>query len=87
VAETPRVEEIEVRRGEDLQQTLGRFLSACDVEEGEIEATIRSASRTVRQFRGAVVRVSLPRGGARIEVRPANVDHLASWAEARRAIA
>jgi hypothetical protein len=87
VAETPRVEEIEVRRGENLDQTLGRFLAACEVDEDEIAATIRSAHRTVRQFRGAVVRVSLPRGGARVEVRPANVDQLASWAEARRAVA
>jgi hypothetical protein len=86
-AETPRVEEIEVRRGEDLDQTLRRFLVACEVPAEEIAATVRSAGRTVRQFRGAVVRVSLPRGGARVEVRPANVDHMASWAEARRAIA
>jgi hypothetical protein len=84
VASTPRVEEIEVRRGEPLDATLGRFLAACGLGEDEIAAAIESAGRTVRQFRAAVVRVSLPRGGPRVEVRPANVESFAS-VEARRA--
>jgi hypothetical protein len=86
VATSPRVEEIEVRRGEPVDQVLGRFLTACGVPDEEIAATTRSAARTIRQFRGAVVRVSLPRGGARVEVRPANVETMAG-VEARRASA
>jgi hypothetical protein len=73
----PRVEEIEVSRDEPLDATLGRFLAACGLTDEAIEETVARARRTVRQFRGAVVRVSLPSGGPRVEVRPANVEALA----------
>jgi len=86
VAASPRVEEIEVRRGEPVDAVLGRFLAACGVSDDDVAPTVRSATRTIRQFRGAVVRVSLPRGGARVEVRPANVETMAG-VEARRASA
>jgi stage II sporulation SpoE-like protein len=80
----PRVEEIEVGRDEPLDATLGRFLTACGLDPEASAATVERARRTVRQFRGAVVRVSLPSGGPRVEVRPANVESLVS-ADARRA--
>jgi hypothetical protein len=80
----PRVEEIEVSRDEPVDVTLGRFLDACGLEPGAIADVTARAKRAVRQFGGAVVRVSLPRGGPRVEVRPANVETLA-FAEARRA--
>jgi hypothetical protein len=80
----PRVEEIEVVRGENLNATLAPFLEACGVDAGTVAETTTRAQRTVRQFRGAIVRVSLPSGGPRIEVRPANVESLAGL-EARRA--
>jgi hypothetical protein len=72
----PRVEEIEVSRDEPLDATLGRFLEACGLTDDAIEDTVARARRTARQFRGAVVRVSLPSGGPRVEVRPANVEAL-----------
>jgi hypothetical protein len=81
---SPRVEELEVRRGEQLDATLGRFLAACDVSDERAAEVIVSAERTVRQFRAALVRVSHPRGGPRIEVAPANVERI-GWADARRA--
>jgi hypothetical protein len=73
----PRVEEIEVVRDEPLDATLGRFLAACGLEPDAVAETVERARRTVRQFRGAVVRVSLPSGGPRVEIRPANVETLA----------
>lgn len=79
-AHTPRVEEIEVHRDEPLDATLGSFLAACGVAPDAIEAAMARAARTVRQFRGAVVRVSLPRGGPRVEVQPANVERLGTRA-------
>src|SRR3954452_11452749 len=69
----PRVEEIELSRDEPIEPTLGRFLEACGLDEGAVEDVTERTKRAVRQFRGAVVRVSLPRGGPRVEVRPANV--------------
>src|SRR3954454_17230613 len=73
----PRVEEIEVSRDEPIDPTLGRFLEACGLDEGAVEDVTERTKRAVRQFRGAVVRVSLPRGGPRVEVLPANVESLA----------
>jgi hypothetical protein len=80
----PRVEEIELGRDEPLEPTLGRFLAACGLEPDAVADVTTRAGRAVRQFRGAVVRVSLPRGGPRVEVLPANVETLA-FAESRRA--
>ena len=85
-AASPRVEELEVGRDDDLAMILGRFLSACGVERARIGDIVERAARTVRQFRGAVVRVALPASGPQIEVVPANVESFAS-AEVRRAAA
>jgi hypothetical protein len=73
----PRVEELELTRDEPVDGTLGRFLTACGLDEGAIADLTEVTKRAVRQFRGAVVRVSLPRGGPRVEVLPANVESLA----------
>ncbi len=73
----PRVEELEVRRDEEFEPILRRFLEACGLEQDGIERALLRTERAVRQFRGAVVRVSLPRGGPRVEVGPANVESLA----------
>jgi hypothetical protein len=78
-----RLEELEVRRGEPLDRTLGRFLAACDVEAGASSDALARANRIMRRHRGAVVQVSLSPDGPRVQVRPANVESFAS-AEARR---
>lgn len=83
VAPAPRVEELEVRRGERLESTLGRFLDACDVSAGRRAEVLELAARTVRQFGAAVVRASHPRGGTRVEVAPGNVERI-GWDESRR---
>jgi hypothetical protein len=82
-ATSPRIEEIEVRRGEPLDTTLGRFLVSCGVERAWIPDVIVSTARSMRLHRGAVVQVSLRAEGTDVQVRPANVESFAS-AEARR---
>jgi Stage II sporulation protein E (SpoIIE) len=82
-ATSPRVEEIEVRRGEPLDTTLGRFLAACGVEPACIPDVIVSTARSMRLHRGAVVQVSLRAEGTDVQVGPANVESFAS-AETRR---
>jgi hypothetical protein len=80
---SPRVEELEVRRGEPLDATLGRFLDACGLEPGTRSDVIARAAAGMDRHRGAVVKVSLGAGGAQVQVHPANVESFAS-AEARR---
>jgi hypothetical protein len=82
-ATSPRIEEIEVRRGEPLDTTLGRFLVSCGVERAWIPDVIVSTARSMRLHRGAVVQVALRAEGTDVQVRPANVESFAS-AEARR---
>jgi hypothetical protein len=82
-APSPRIEELEVRRGEPLEITLGRFLESCGVDTVKRAETIDRATATMQAHRGAVIRVSLPAQGALVQVRPANVESFAS-AEARR---
>src|SRR5918999_2322817 len=85
---SPRVEEIEVQEGEPLDEILGRFLVACGIDGEQVDQTVASASRTVRQFGGAVVSASfqqrLAHESPRIDVKPANLETFA-WARARRA--
>jgi hypothetical protein len=78
-----RVEELEVRLGEQLERTLGRFLSACGVHPQACSDVIDRARLTTERHRGAVVQVSLRAEGSLVQVRPANVESFAS-AEARR---
>jgi hypothetical protein len=89
VPHSPRVEEIEVQEGEELEPTLGRFLAACGIDDERTEHTLAAARRTVRQFGGAVVSASfqqrLANDPPRIDVKPANLETFA-WARARRAV-
>jgi hypothetical protein len=80
---SPRVEELEVLRG-DPDSTLQRFLAACEVPSARAREVEAATARAVRQFRAALVRVSQPRGGPRVEVVPANVERL-DGVERRRA--
>jgi Stage II sporulation protein E (SpoIIE) len=82
-ADSARLEELEVRRGEPLDIVLRRFLVACGVATKPIANAILRADRAMRRHAGAVVAVSIGADGKHVEVRPANVESFAA-AEARR---
>ena len=83
-AGAPRIEELEVRRGERLEATLGRFLTACGVSRAAVDGIVADANRVAEHSRAAAVRVAIADGNHIVEVLPANVESLAGI-EARRA--
>jgi hypothetical protein len=80
---SPRIEELEVRRGESLDVGLRRFLVACGVGTRAISNAIVRADQAMRRHHAVVVEASVRTDETAVAIRPANVESFAS-AEARR---
>src|SRR4051794_12217291 len=82
-AGSPRVEELEIQRGESLDATLRRFLVACGVNSRAVSNAIVRADQAMRRHHAVVVEASVRTDETAVAIRPANVESFAS-AEARR---
>jgi Stage II sporulation protein E (SpoIIE) len=80
---SPRVEELEVRRGESLDVGLRRFLVACGAGTRAISNAIVRTDQAMRRHHAVVAEASVRADGTTIDIRAANVESFAS-AEARR---
>ena len=65
-ARPSRIEELELR--EDGETDLRRFLDACGVPSGEIDALVRESEARTEDYGGAIVRVSLSDGYPRVSI-------------------
>jgi len=63
-----RLEELELQAGELEQPHAERFLEACGVRDGRIEAALSSLKTTAGEFGGGVLRVRIETGETTVTV-------------------